>query len=160
MAFKTTEWELSNKVVVKQPVEYGLRYLIIDDAKYTETEKISRTGTPYIDKAYKLYVTDLTNKASFTLTYWIESWNKEYTERVESTRDIGTLNSLGEALAGINIGIPNPQDVIGGVVMAELKPSQPDESGRVYARCYKFSPVPGDIAACASIDQYYVGATE
>lgn len=149
MGFKTTEWELSTKVMTAQPIEYGQRYLFIDNATYDEEKKM-----------YKIFVTDLTNKATFSLSYWLEGWNKEKTERVDNQVSIGTLNTLGEALAGINIGVPNPQDIIGGVVMAELKPSQADENGKVYARCYKFSPVPGDIAALASIDQYYIGATE
>jgi len=161
MAFKTTEWELSSKVVTSQPIEYGPRYLIIDNATYTETEKVSKYGIQYIEKTYRITVTDLTNKANFSLTYWPEGWNKEYTARVDNERDIGTLNTLGEALAGMNIGIPNPQDIIGGVVLANLKESTPDpQTGKTYARCYKFEPVPGDIAALANIDQYYIGATE
>lgn len=149
MGFKNTEWELSNEVVSKPAIEYGDRYLFIENATYDPN-----------DKLYKLYVVDLVNNASFSLAYWLEGWNKERTEKVKNEVYIGTLNTLGEALAGTNIGIPNPQDIIGGVVMGEIKQSNPNADGKVFARCYKFSPVPADIASCATIDQYYIGSTE
>lgn len=150
MAFKNTQWELSDKVASpSQTIEFGLRYLFIENATY-DAEK----------KEYKIYVKDLTNEATYSLTYWLEGWNKDKTARVDNQTSIGTLNTLGEALAGVNIGIPNPQDIIGGVVLADVKESKPNEQGRTYARVFEFKTVPGDIAALANIEQYYDGAVD
>jgi len=145
MGFNNTKWELSDKIVKQNSIEYGDRYVMITGASYDSTEKV-----------YKISVRDIMCDAEFSLTYWLEGWNKDKTERIENKTSVGTLNTLGEALAGVNIGIPNPQDIIGGVVMAEVTKTNPNEQGKTYTRVYKFKPVPGDIAACATIDQYYL----
>jgi len=149
MAFKNTDWELSSKVVTQSnKVEFGKRYVFIENATY-DSERAE----------YKLFVKDLVNDARFSLTYWLTSLDKN-NQVVDNTSTIGTLNTLGMALAGVNIGVPNPQDIIGGVVLADVKESRPNAEGKTYARVYTFSAVPGDIAALADIDQYYEGATE
>lgn len=148
MAFKNSTWEYSEKVIEgSQPIEFGERYLFIENAAFDD-----------VKKEYKIFVKDLGNKATFSLSYWLTSLDQATNQIIDNELSIGTLNSLGEALAGVNIGVPNPQDIIGGVVFANVKESKPNANGKTYARVYKFEPVPEDMAVFATIDQFYVGA--
>ena len=144
-AFKTTEWKYSNEIDQTQiPIEEGQAYLFIRDARFDDDKGI-----------YRLDVENLNTSAQFTLYYYLESRDENNQVSVNAQAK-GTLISLGIALAGVQIGIPNPQDVRGGVVSAyiNLKESQ---NGRLYPKVYHFEPVNEDMAAFATIDQYYTG---
>lgn len=144
MAFKTTEWEFSNEVDNKTiPPQEGEQFAQIMNATYNDKE-----GT------YILTLQSLTNNAEFNLHYWLFQ-KDENGATLPNSRNRGTLITLGRALAGEPIGIPFPADVIGGIVKVDVKFSKPDKNGNIYPRVYAFSPVPEDIAAIASIDQYY-----
>lgn len=144
-AFKTTEWKYSNEIDQTQiPIEEGQAYLFIRDARFDDDKGI-----------YRLDVENLNTSAQFSLNYYLESRDENNQVSVNAQAK-GTLISLGIALAGVQIGVPNPQDVKGGVVSAyiNLKESQ---NGRMYPKVYHFEPVDEDMAAFATIDQYYMG---
>ena len=145
MVFKTTEWKYSKEVDATQiPVTEGVQYLFIKYATYSEESD-----------EYAMTVQSLTNEAEFTLRYWLTSMD-ENGSILPNSKSRGTLISLGIALAGEPIGIPNPVDIIGGVVQANVLMSKPNAKGAQYPRAYSFHPVPEDIALVAQIDQYYL----
>lgn len=147
MAFQKTEWQYSDVVDATQipPVE-GEQYLIILDALFNdETDE------------YSLTVKSLTNDAEFSLRYWMTTRDPNSGAILPNSKTRGTLLSLGIALAGEPIGIPNPVDIRGGVVQANLVLSKPNDKGRQYPRVYAFQAVPEDIVlGFATIDQYFI----
>jgi hypothetical protein len=146
MSFKATEWEFSNEVDCTQiDPEPGPQYGQIIGAKYDA------------DKAtYSLTIQSCKNNAIFNLTYWLFQ-KDEGGATIPNSASRGTLISLGRALAGVDIGIPFPDDVKGGVVGFNLQMSKPSPTkGISYPRVYSFDPVPEDIAVMATIDQYYL----
>lgn len=143
--YKITEWAFSK---VEKPV-YGCppdgpAYLKIEDAHFEES-----------NMTYKMKMFDYNSEMSFELTYWLLKKDSGQPNRMSE----GTLISLGEALFGRPVGIPHPQDIVGGVVVGELKASvTEDEAGNVkrWPRCYKFGPVPKNIVdSFGDIKQYY-----
>lgn len=142
MVFKTTEWKYSNEVAAEDiPVREGPQYLQILNARHEEDSDV-----------YTLFLKSLTNDAEFSVRYWLTS--AEDGVPVPNSKARGTLISLGKALAGFPIGIPNPMDIIGGVVQADVKMSKPS-NGNTYPRIYQFSPVPMEVAlSFSSIEQY------
>lgn len=148
MAFKATQWKYSDQEDQTQiSVEEGVNYLYITGARYDEDKGI-----------YTVEVESLNNRSQFRLTYFLENRN-ENNQPIINPNAKGTLISLGKALAGVTIGIPNPPDIVGGVVKGYvyLKESQ---KGNVYPKVYHFDPVPEEMAVLATIDQYFVGAEE
>jgi hypothetical protein len=145
MVFKVTEWEFSNVVdATTIPVQEGAQYLSITDVIYRADQD-----------EYTLYVKSLQNDAEFTLRYWLTA-RDQGGALIPNSKSRGTLVSLGIALAGEPIGIPNPVDIIGGVVLADVTLSKPNDKGAQYPRVYSFQAVPEDIAILSSIDQYYI----
>ena len=147
MAFKVTEWAYQN-MDVSEPaeVEEGVQYLSIMGASFEEDSGI-----------YSIQFKSLSNEAQFTIKYWTVFAGKDgfITPNVRSRQ---TLVTLGTALAGTPIGIPNPVDIVGGVVMAKvvLNPSKTNPD-RKFTNIYSYDPVPESIAlGFANIDQYYV----
>lgn len=150
MAFKTTSWNYENLAIPEYTApEEGEQYLYIRNAVCDESDKSS---------PYKITFESLSNNAVFTISYWMWVADKTTSEFSVGTKQCMTLVELGKALAGKSIGIPNPADIVGGVVLANvvMEPSKKDPS-KSYARIYDYSPVPKDIAELATIDQYYVG---
>ena len=145
MGFKATEWEFSDVVDNKTipPVE-GEQYAQIVSASYNDK-----------DGTYKITVQSLTNNAEFDIRYWLFQRDEDSGAFLPNSRDRGTLVTLGVALAGEPIGIPNPVDIIGCYVKFELKLSKPDAKGNSYPRVYKFMAVPEDIAILSPKEQYY-----
>ena len=144
MAFKTTEWEYSNEIDQTQiPIDEGVAYMFIRDARFDEEK-----GT------YTIEMENLNTSAQFRLTYYLEQ-RDENNRKSLNPQVKGTLISLGKALAGVQIGIPNPADIKGGVVKGyiTLKESQ---RGTIYPKVFHFDPVDENMAAFATIEQYYV----
>lgn len=141
--YKITQWEYSSvkKQVFGCPPD-GPAYLKIEDAWFDDDERI-----------YRMTMHDLGSDLTFDLSYWLTKKDGTPNRSAE-----GTLISLGESLYGQEVGIPNPVDIVGGVVVGDIKSSETsDEAGNVrrWPRCYKFSPVPKDIAVSyADIAQY------
>lgn len=145
MAFRTTEWKYSNEIAAEDiPVKEGPQYLQILNARHEEDSDV-----------YTLFLKSLSNDAEFSVRYWLTS--AEDGIPVPNSRSRGTLISLGKALAGCPIGIPNPVDIVGGVVQADVRMSKPTSSGGTYPRIYQFAPVPTEIVlGFGSIDQYSI----
>lgn len=146
MVFEPKQWKYSNEVEKESiPVEAGIRHLLITDARLTD------------DETYIVEFEDLENEAVFSLRYWLNSIDDNGNIK-PSAKDRGTLISLGKALAGRSIGIPYPDDIIGGVVEAEifLKPNKAGD--RFFPRAYKFNPVNSDLACLGTLDQYTIDA--
>ena len=144
MAFKTTEWEYSNEIDQTQiPIDEGVAYMFIRDARFDEEKGI-----------YTIEMENLNTSAQFRLTYYLEQ-RDENNRKSLNPQVKGTLISLGKALAGVQIGIPNPADIKGGVVKGyiTLKESQ---RGTIYPKVFHFDAVDENMAAFATIEQYYV----
>lgn len=148
MAFVEKKWEMSDEVaeeVERKNLTVGEHNLFIKDARLE-------------DRVYILTLADLEDEDCVSqFRFWLDTTDK-FNQIVKNTQARGTLITLGEALAGKSIGIPHPDSVIGGVVHADIKNSKPNANGQTYLRIYKFEPVPEDIAVCATIEQYYIGA--
>jgi hypothetical protein len=145
MAFKITEWAHQN-MEIPEPVEAeaGVQYLSIQAAAFNED-----TGV------YTIRFKSLSNEALIDIWYrTINSGDNGFiTPNVRSRQ---TLVTLGAALAGTPIGIPNPVDIVGGVVMANvvLNPSKTNPDKK-YTNIYSYEPVPEDLRPFATIDQYF-----
>jgi hypothetical protein len=150
MAFQRTEWEFSDVVDATQiPAEEGVQYLLILDAIYNDESD-----------EYTLSVKSLTNDAEFNLRYWLTTRDQNGA-LLPNSKSRGTLISLGVALAGEPIGIPNPVDIRGGVVQANVTMGKPNAKGVQYPRVYTFQAVPEDIVlGFATIDQYFIPSEE
>ena len=149
MAFKSTEWEYSNEVekdTSRAQVEPGDRYLYVKDAYMSQDKNGYDT--------YEIQFEDLTNHAVFTIRNWLYTTDRDTNNVIPNQGTRNTLIGLGKALAGpgSHIGIPNPVDIKGGVVLGIVKFNK-----NGYPVIYEYRPVDEDIAVLADIDQYYVG---
>lgn len=147
MAFKNMEWEFSNEVerAYVEP-EAGLRYLYITDAKYDPNLR-----------QYDIFVSDMHNEAEFRLRYWVDAIDKSTGQFKPDYKQRANLIRLGKALAGpdMQIGIPNPLSIIGGIVKAEVELAPNKDGTRFFPRVVEYYPVEKDIADLAGIEQYY-----
>lgn len=137
MAFKQTQWALSNmKVSVTGdyiPPEEGLQYLKILSASYDET-----------NARYKVELQSLANSAEFSQMYFFSSKDDDsIPPKLTNRKQMGCVASIGVALSGENIGIPNPENIVGGVVLAEVKLDE--YNGKVRPKIWKYDPVPQAI---------------
>lgn len=154
--YTITKWKYSDthaESKFKDPVE-GVTYLKITSAMMDEEKSI-----------YKLIVDDLCNDLSMSLSYFVESVDNDTGDLKPNNMAIGTLESLGTALFAQNVGMPNPVDVVGGVVKGEVKLSngKANAEGKVrqWPRVYKFEPVPRSIKeGFADIEQYFIEDAE
>ena len=150
MAFKITPWGLSNEVEeITVPIEAGEHDLYITSASYDESEPSN--------PIYKIGLKSLQTNAEFSQAYWLNTTDKDTGAIIKNKQARGTLITLGKALFGVEVGIPHPNDIIDGVVHAEVKMSKPNDKGKSYARIYQYEPVPQEIALIAGIEQYYIG---
>lgn len=149
MAFKNSTWALSN-IAVNAPGAYiapeaGQQYLKITDASYDEN-----------NARYRVDLLSLANNAEFSQTYFFSAKDDEsFPPKLSNKKQMGIVASIGTSLAGSNIGIPNPADIVGGVVLADVKMDA--YNGKVRPKIWVFEPVPQDIAlSYADIEQYYL----
>ncbi len=159
MAFKQTQWELSDITVDPDAEnnfidpEPGLQYLVIKDAQFTAE-----------NARYKITFESLTNSAEVRVTYFFADKNDvNVPPACTNKKQMGCVASLGKALAGVNINIPAPQDIIGGVVMADVQVDEVEKDGKIrkYPKIWKYEPVPKEIALSYSdIEQYYTEEEE
>lgn len=149
MAFKQSTWALSNVTVSPAgdiiPFEEGLQYLKIVDASYDE-----------VNARYKVVLHSLANEAEFSQTYFFSAKDDEsIPPKLTNKKQMGIVASIGYALAGENINVPNPEDIIGGVVLADVKSNE--YNGKVRPQIWKYDPVPQEIAEnYADIEQAYI----
>lgn len=150
-----TKWAYSNEEVEGdtyiQPVE-GLQYLQINKAELDESTA-----------RYKLGLKSLSNNAYLNLSYWLDQVDQETGQPVPDPKSRRVLISLKRALYGPEAkGIPHPNDIIGCVVLAEVKmqPTKKDPS-KVYPRIYDYKPVPEGVAKdFGNPDQYALPDTD
>ena len=144
-----TAWKFSNEEPASeytQPVE-GVQYLQITKAEVSDDEL-----------HYILGFKSLTNDAFINIRYFLFATNDEG-ELIPDAKQRRTLVSLKKALYGPDaVGIPNPVDIVGAVVEADVKLSEAKNSpGKFYPRIYNYKPVPESIAlGFGAEDQYCV----
>lgn len=148
MAFKTSNWALSNVSVQAAgdyiaPIE-GLQYVKIVGASYDEN-----------NARYRIDLLSLANNAEFSLTYFFSSKDDEsIPPKLTNRKQMGVVASVGVALAGTNIGIPNPDDIVGGVALADV--SLREYNGKMYPSIWHYDPAPKEVVeGFADIEQYY-----
>lgn len=134
-----TEWKFSNEQAAEseyaEPVE-GPQYLQIKKAFVSDDEM-----------HYSLGMVSLTNNAYINIRYFLYATNDEG-ELVPDSKQRRTLITLKKALYGPEAnGIPNPADIVGCVVMADVKLSKPTANGSRFPRIYSYKAVPGEVAA-------------
>jgi hypothetical protein len=133
-----TNWAFSNEEPTSEftdPVE-GLQYLIVKKAEYNDDTS-----------QYMLTLESLTNNAYLNLRYWLMRVNKETGMPEPDAAQRRTLISLKKALYGPEaVGIPNPMDIVGCAVLAEVQLSKPNDNGKRYPRIYNYKPVPEGVA--------------
>lgn len=147
MAFNEQPWEFSNVNAVEAPdMSAGMHYLKIVDANFdTQTDRYSVT-------VQSLSGDDC--NATCRLTYFLTR-KGSMPGTFDNAKQVGTVISLGMALAGRRIGLPRPDTIKGGVVMADVVFGQPNAEGKVYANIYRFEPVDSGVKDLSDIDQYY-----
>ena len=153
MAIEFTKWKYSEERTVESewiaPIE-GKRAFVIVDATYNPDEEI-----------YQLSLKDIETGGVFPYRYWLNTVGEDKCTIVPNRRSRATLASLGFALAGEEVGIPLPSEILGLVVVGDniLKPS---DNGKIYARIYKFFPACEEdvLVHSSNIEQYSVSADE
>ena len=163
MAYKITQWELSNipdeqindadKVSMFR--ETGLKTVKITDAIQRGNDEVR----PNLRNTYSISIECIEGGidagAKATLTYWLREKDNS---NLFSSKTLGTMQSLGKSIFGNdfpNRAIPFPGDIIGAVVMADIDISNPDQQGRVFTRVFRFEPASQDFMAFSSIEQNY-----
>lgn len=145
-----TEWTYSNEVAAEEeyvnPVE-GPQYLVINGASFDNDTS-----------EYTLSLKSLTNDANIRLKYWLDRSNQETGEIEPDSKSRRVLVSLKKALYGADaIGIPNPVDITGCVVEADVKLKAPNAKGIRYPAIYNYKAVPTSIAeAFGNPEQYSI----
>jgi len=141
-----TEWKFSNEEPVEefiQPVE-GPQYLQIMKAEVSDDEL-----------HYTLGLKSLSNDAYLNVRYFLFA-TTDTGDLVPDAKQRRTLVSLKKALYGPDkVGIPNPVDIVGAVVEADVKLSKPNDKGYVYPRIYNFKPVAQSIAEGFGLEGQY-----
>lgn len=157
-------WELYNipdeQIERGQSSEYkyftegGLCAVKIIDAKYYD--EYSAEKDTLVD-TYSITIEGIQDGpnagARAKLTYFVK--NKERTKFSENT--LGTMRSLGKAMFSdqFNGMIPAPKNIVGGVVVAEIKMTSPDSLGRVYPKVYHWQSASKEFAVFSDIKQYF-----
>lgn len=157
MAYKQTQWEFSEEVETPDEFELpeeGTRPLYIRGAKYDD-ENDPRGK-------YTIEFTDIggEHNIEFKVNYRLFSFDKNTNVRKPNNRARGTLISLNKALFDMNVGIPFPDDIVGGVVSGEVEHmtfTGDDGKLRTIPTVRRFDPVESDMMVFSEIDQYYVG---
>lgn len=165
MAYKIDSWDLtdipedqiergdktSNFVKFTEP---GLKTVkIVDVKRYDEYT----APKPELSDTYEITIESVEEGPEFgakaKLTYFLK--NKEKTMFNENT--LGTLRSVGKALFNDEFTgmVPRPDNILGGVLVADVKFGKPDSLGRVFPRVYHFSAASQDFAMWSDIDQYF-----
>lgn len=166
MSYKMTKWALSDIPAeeikdgknVNAFTKEGMTTVKILNAEYQDgtAEKLSERYT------YKLKIECIEGGpdagAQANLTYWL----KEKDSPMYSAKTLGTMRSLGKAVFGdaFTDAVPMPDDLIGGVVMANISLSKPDQMGRVFTRVYEWSMASQDFIGFSDIEQEYRGAVD
>lgn len=147
-----TNWQFSElKAKIDTPLSAGWHTLKIESAKLIQEDP----------EYYSVTLRDLENPEECT-TFRYYLLKKDGT-RNESA--IGTLNRLGHCIYGVDAGVPYPDDIVNGIVKAEVKLRPSDDGSTTYRSIYDFFPVDALTLKVASevgqtIDQYVEDSEE
>ena len=128
-----TQWEGSEAKGNEYEVpEEGPAYCLITNATYDKSTF-----------EYRLYMHNLnTDKDMMSFRYTMKKAGQDGTIEPNHYSE-GTLISLGKAVFGQKVGVPFPTDIIGAVVIANIK--HREYNGKTYASIYTFDAVPAEI---------------
>lgn len=148
MAFRTTQWQFSDEEERESEYRYpaeGDAWLYIEDARFDEDQQ-----------RYHIWFKDLREGGvPFSIAYNLSKVDPATSTLVPNTVSRNTLISLNKALFAAERGIPNPVDIIGGVVGGTIKLR--DYNGRKYVNIYRYFPPDENMVVFADIEQYYTG---
>lgn len=142
-----TKWQFSEMVAkTDTPLSAGWHVLRIESAKM-----VSEETSDY----YSVTLRDIESPEQCTVFRY-------YLLKKDGTRNesaIGTLNKLGYCIYGVVAGIPNPVDIVNGIVKGDVKLTPNEEKGTVFRSIYDFQPIDALTLRIASevgttIDQY------
>lgn len=140
---KPTIWEFSEmKARETTPLGEGIQTLRITGARMDADRGCYTLSLQSVDDDSK----------ESTLYYYLIKKDGTRNEKA-----VGTLNSLSRAIYGCDAGLPFPDDIVNGLVSADVRISEYE--GRTYHNVYHFDPVDRttlDSAAVLGpvIDQY------
>lgn len=162
--YKIDDWELYNipdeNIEKGQPSKFkyftapGLYTVKIVDAKYyDEYTAPKKTMIDTYSLTIECIEEGVNAGARAKLTYFVK--NEERTKFNDNT--LGTLRSLGKALfSDVFTGyVPAPGNIIGGVVVADVKISKPDALERTFPKVYHWQSASSDFAIFSDIKQYF-----
>lgn len=88
-----------------------------------------------------------------TLTYFVKNENRT----MYNANTLGIMKSLGKALFSEQFkgSIPAPKNIIGGVVVAEVKMGNPDKNGVRWPKVFHYQSASSDFAIFSEIKQYW-----
>lgn len=110
MAYSITNWMGSEwKEEERARIEPGEYDLYIRSAKFDETAQ-----------KYMIFVEDVQTGAEGPFSWFVVTKNGDLNKMT-----VGTLISLGKALFDQDVGVPFPDDIVGGVVHAVIQPGKP-----------------------------------
>lgn len=140
-----TQWAFSDEEAEQfKSMEAGLRHVIVRDASYDDASG-----------KYTLDLKDLQDGATARLTYSMFKAD-ESGNMIKNGGPRATLIGLGKAILGTKKGIPFPQDIIGGVAVANVV--HREYNGKTYCNVYEFRPDEFDWVVLGSIDdQNFLG---
>lgn len=141
-----TPWLLSNMVAKTiVPLCEGNHTLQITEASFKEDEDYYTITVKSLDE----------EDEQSTLRYYIIK--KDGTRNEQA---IGTLNKLGYCIYGVEAGIPNPVDIVNGIVRGFAKHTVYE--GKEYVNIYEYNPVDKKTLEIAkesgipTLDQYAI----
>lgn len=115
------------------------------------SDMVAKTTVPLCEGNHTLQITEASFKDDenyYTVT--MKSLDEEdeqstlryYIIKKDGTRNeqaIGTLNKLGYCIYGVEAGIPNPEDIVNGIVRGFAKHTVYE--GKEYVNIYEYTPV-------------------
>lgn len=126
MTIVPTKWEFSEMTAKeKTPLTEG-----------AHTLRITGAGMDTDNNYYWLSLQDINDESQeSTVRYYLIGKDGQRNER-----SVGTLNSLSYVIYGIKEGLPFPDDIINGIVNAEVKLTVA-ENGKTYVNIYHYDPI-------------------
>lgn len=141
-----TPWILSGMVAkTTVPLCEGNHTLQITEASFKDDENYYTVTLKSLDE----------EDEQSTLRYYI--LKKDGTRNEQA---IGTLNKLGYCIYGVEAGIPNPEDIVNGIVRGFAKHTVYE--GKEYVNIYEYNPVDKKTLEIAkesgipTLDQYAI----
>lgn len=151
MAYSITQWEYSDATEVSEDrIPEGWRTI-----KILSATKFEDPNGDVVKDRFNMMIEDVQTKATSPLGYFLMKRDGDGNP-VKNGYSLGTLRTLGQALFDQKV-IPAPQDVVGGVVRAEVKYNTSKTTGRQYLNIYTFAPAEETyVLSYSDIEQFYI----